>query len=448
MSAGRPGRSSWTWPEGHGVILREPRNAVEVALARDEAGDRTQERNRSGAVDALRAIAALMILLDHTSYLAVGTTLGPVPTAITRMLAGGIYLFFVVSGYLIAGPFLRALVRGDPLPALKPYLVRRGARILPGYWVAFTVFLLLFAHSQGVRPYQLPVHFLLLQTLWPRVGEAEAIYGVAWTLGIEATFYVLVPLVAMALRAVHRGPWRPGRLAVLVAISGAACIVWTYFVRREFGVSAPSIWAQIAQHGPQMWWYAFCPGMLVALLALADERHRLARGVRRLMATPALCLGAAVALWPLAFAMERSGSYLLVTLSPPVYVVACGLILGTTVVAGNWIDRPVRVLAPIGLVSYGIYLWHWTVIQVIWRDTSWKIHGVGLAWLADASLVLAFTLPLAAASWFAIERPSMRWAAGWAKRHRRSPEAVGGAEPDGPKPEPAPPPQLPQAPVA
>src|SRR5690348_8753834 len=58
--------------------LREPMTPDAVALRRPEGGDRTEGRNRSGVVDALRAVAALMVVVDHTSFVAVGPNLSPV----------------------------------------------------------------------------------------------------------------------------------------------------------------------------------------------------------------------------------------------------------------------------------------------------------------------------------------------------------------------------------
>jgi peptidoglycan/LPS O-acetylase OafA/YrhL len=134
------------------------------------------------------------------------------------------------------------------------------------------------------------------------------------------------------------------------------------------------------------------------------------------MAMPWLTLPAAAALWGLAYAMERSSSTLLLNNYQAVFVIASGLFLGTIVVAGPWLTPIVRVLAPIGLISYGIYLWHDTVVQVIWKHTSIGFHGGPLAWLGDCVLVAVITLPIAALSWFAVERPAMRRAAAWARR--------------------------------
>jgi peptidoglycan/LPS O-acetylase OafA/YrhL len=396
------------------ATVREPASPVDVALRRDEAGDRTKERNRSGIIDALRAIAALMVLADHTHWIAVGPFPGTLATAIDEMLAAGIYLFFAVSGYLIAGPFLRALVRGDPLPKAGPYFVRRVARIYPAYLVAFAVGVLL-PPAPHIQAYQVPVHLLLLQSVWPHAGEATALFPVAWTLGTEIAFYLFVPLAAAILRALHPSPWRPGRLALLVMAAGAATVAWEYFVRRHFGGST-DLWAQIADNGLQIWLAAFCPGMVVALAALGSQESPAWRGFKWLMARPWLCFLLAAGLWLTAYAIQHYGSLALIAVSRPVYYIACGLILGCCVAAGGWITRPVRFLAPLGLVSYGIYLWHAIVIKLIYRHTGVGLHGVGLPWLLDALLVLAMTLPFAALSWYAIERPLMHRAARWARR--------------------------------
>ena len=399
--------------------LREPVDPAAAALARTDSGDRTQARNRSQIIDALRAIAALMVLADHTTL----NLPGPVAAAISRMLGVGVFLFFVISGYLIAGPFLRALVRGEPLPRIWAYALRRGTRIYPAYWIAFTAAALLIPPSNGIHSYQIPVHLLLLQSSWPHAGEPAAILGVAWTLGIEVAFYVFIPLAAMLLRALHPAPWKPARLATLVVGAGAASIGWTYFVLVHLGNSTTT--AALAAHiGLQMWLFAFCPGMLIALAALSQEADGEWAWFRGLTQRPAFSLTAAGVLWAGGYAMEHTNHPWLVATSTPMYVVACGLVVAIMVNTGSWIRRPAAVLAPLGLISYGIYLWHWIVIDFIWHHTSIGASALGLHWVADAVLVVAISLLLATASWFGIERPLMRQAATWLSGRSEHPESV------------------------
>jgi peptidoglycan/LPS O-acetylase OafA/YrhL len=395
--------------------LREPVAAVDVALRRDESGDRTAERNRSGVVDSVRALAALMVLVAHASFVANNGAPGPVGTALRQMLGAGVLIFFSLSGYLIAGPFLRALVEGRPLPRLGAYFVRRAARIYPAYWIALAAVLLFLWPAGGVRPYQFPVHILLLQSSWPVNGEPTSIFFVAYTLGIEASFYVFVPLVALVLRGVHPKPWRPSVLAALVIAAGVASAAWSYVAATKIGIGR-TLLQRFFEIGLQSWLYFFCPGMVLALAATAGP----SRGwdaFKRLMATTRLALPASVALWGLAYAMERSHTLLVVGNYQVMFTIAAGLFLGAVIVAGPWINPVVRVLAPIGLISYGIYLWHDVFIDVLIRTHSpIGVTGGPAAWVADCLIVTAMTLPVAALSWFAVERPSMRAAAAWARR--------------------------------
>ena len=86
----------------------------------------------------------MMVLVSHAAGMA-----GPIDAHRpfdVRSLAGtsgsGVYLFFVLSGYLISGPFLNALARGRRLPMLAGYAVRRAARILPAYWIPLVAIVL------------------------------------------------------------------------------------------------------------------------------------------------------------------------------------------------------------------------------------------------------------------------------------------------------------------
>jgi peptidoglycan/LPS O-acetylase OafA/YrhL len=394
----------------HDRGLREPLAAVDVALRRDENADRTTERNRSAVVDAVRALAALMVLIAHASFIANNGYPGSVGYALRQMLGAGVLIFFSLSGYLIAGPFLRALVDGRPLPRISTYFVRRAARIYPAYWIAFAAVLVFLWPPGGVRAYQFPVHLLLLQSSWPVNGEPTSIFFVAWTLGVEAAFYAFVPLAALVLRAVHPGPWRPGRLAAIVVVGAVASAAWSYIAATQLGGDRSRL-VLFSEIGLQVWLYAFCPGMIIALAATSGWST-----FKRVMATPWLTLPAAVALWGAAYAMERSSSTFLVNNYQVMFVLGSGLFLATIVVAGAWTRPIVRVLAPIGLISYGIYLWHDIVVQVIWKHTSIGFTGGPVAWIGDCVLVAAITLPIAAVSWFAIERPALRHAAAWARR--------------------------------
>src|SRR5436309_6084224 len=132
-------------------------------------GAAATDHRRSANLDVVRAVAALMVLAAHAVALSVGPGNPSLPrwadTAVA-FLSNGVWLFFALSGYLIAGPFLRALVAGRAQPPATSYTVRRAARILPAYWIALAVAVVFATGSQLTHAWQLPVHGLLLQDLF------------------------------------------------------------------------------------------------------------------------------------------------------------------------------------------------------------------------------------------------------------------------------------------
>jgi peptidoglycan/LPS O-acetylase OafA/YrhL len=129
-------------------------------------GAAATDHRRSANLDVVRAVAALMVVVAHAVAFSVpgpGANLPLWARDAVAFLSNGIWLFFVLSGYLISGPFIRALAAGRSQPLAGSYAVRRAARILPAYWAALVVVLAL-ATAQDVQHWwQLVVHGLLLQ---------------------------------------------------------------------------------------------------------------------------------------------------------------------------------------------------------------------------------------------------------------------------------------------
>lgn len=391
-----------------------------AGLRRDETGDRSALTNRSQQIDGLRGLAALMVLIAHAASLS-----GPVDQQ--KLLSvhtwasrggSGVFLFFVLSGYLIAGPFIGALTAGRRRPALTGYALRRIARIVPAYWIALACMVTFAPPAVGVRWWQLPLHASLTHGWVP--GEQDALYFVGWSLSAEATFYVLVPIAAYAMARCAL-PVDVGRLAwlvlgVFVVGWGLTAVADVALVRTDFRLSDAG-WVQLAHNSPLPFLASFCPGIFVAL-ALTPEA--VARGggwalLRRLTASRlgvplAIGLGIASfvlfagATWPI---REVAGGIML--------AVAYGLLLGVVVQRGR---RPglLRLLAPVGVISYGIYLWHWIVKTLVDKHLPALVsHGAAEADLLNVALVLALTVPLATASWLLVERPAIHWAAARAR---------------------------------
>ncbi|MDG4788964.1 acyltransferase [Micromonospora sp. WMMD1102] len=173
--------------------------------------------SRLGWLDALRGIAALVVVFDHSSY-AFLAELRPQVMAHLNTSRYGILVFFLVSGYIIPASLER---RG----CVRTFWIGRVFRIYP-LWVAVVVAVLVggllgVAHirdfgEQSVATVAL-AHVSMLQEL---LGTPNLLL-VLWTLSYEMAFYLLV--VALFTVRLNRGSTTVAALlAVLAAVSVAA----------------------------------------------------------------------------------------------------------------------------------------------------------------------------------------------------------------------------------
>src|SRR5664279_5953773 len=102
----------------------------------------TEPKGRISGADGVRALAALMVIFHHIfQKLDAGAQslwLQDVHGMIIKG-ASGVSIFFVLSGMLLSYPFWRAYFEKRPHPSIRHYVVRRAARIMPGFYVALGV---------------------------------------------------------------------------------------------------------------------------------------------------------------------------------------------------------------------------------------------------------------------------------------------------------------------
>ena len=119
-------------------------------------------RVRNHALDGLRGLAALGVLTLHVWMFTVQGAHGrdELVSLLTGELRLGVVLFFVLSGYLLAGPWIASALDERPTPRLGRFAVKRAVRILPAYWVAMLGSFWLLAgtgHHYEVSAGQLPL---------------------------------------------------------------------------------------------------------------------------------------------------------------------------------------------------------------------------------------------------------------------------------------------------
>jgi peptidoglycan/LPS O-acetylase OafA/YrhL len=400
--------------------LREPGLAVDIESA---------ERSRN--LDILRAIAALSIVATHAYGLGIqpGETQTDLGFA-QRSLIGssGVWLFFALSGYLITGPFIRSLMTGGSLPDLLDYGTRRLARIFPAYLVAFAAVILWgLPRNIPIDWWEYPVHTVLLHNLVP--GQEQAMYNASWTLTIELLFYAAVPMVALLVRRFHRQPVSPHALVAGVVAIWLVSISWTFVAGGIEGYPKGALWLRFLL--PSML-SMFCPGILAAIAVVRwREQGRPPRWFELVCTHRRLALLSVVACCALGvlgiFQLLDTQVY---DLSRQAFAVGFGIVVMLALTRPDVSGVLGRVFGFLGLISYGIYLWHAAIRQIIYR------HGIegwvpmprmgAVTFVVHLLYLLALTLPVAWLSWVLVERPAIRWAKRTVDR-RQADAALAGA---------------------
>ncbi|WP_254903977.1 acyltransferase family protein [Streptomonospora nanhaiensis] len=224
-----------------------------------------QVRGHIEALDGVRALAALMVLVFHV---AIETGAALAPGVLGALLATGelgVPLFFALSGLLLYRPWARAAFGDTPGPRVRPYLWRRALRVLPAYWLVAVAALLLWSRdhldSAAVWAQVMTLTYVFDTDPW-YVGTGPYGLGQTWSLSVEVTFYALLPLIALLLtRAAVRG--RPGP-----AVRGRRLLVGLALL------TAVAVLALLPQYYPEprpyMYaWLPRCLGMFAVGMALA-----------------------------------------------------------------------------------------------------------------------------------------------------------------------------------
>ncbi len=368
--------------------------------------------------DSLRAIAALSILGYHGLYFGF---LHDRPHNLLIPLAAslnvGVVVFFAISGFLLYRPFVRARLRGEPLPAVGAYAWRRFLRIVPGYWVALTVVVLCLQVPGVLTKSGIPTYYGFLQIY----GADTALGGIgqAWSLCVELTFYLLIPLWAFAMRRLPgttREALAWGELVALagLGLAGFAFQAWTL---SELGphFTAGGTWRLFSL---PFYLDTFALGMALALLSAYWEERATPPGMGLLDRFPGIAwLGSALALWGASTLVGPDGQpahpltdtkYLILQQLLYTLCAVCLIVPAVFGDQGRGIVRRVlanRALLYVGLISYGVYLYH---LAVLTQLTRWGLpHRATTDWLLWFAVGIAGSVLLASLSYYLIERPAL-----------------------------------------
>jgi len=366
-------------------------------------------RERVVALDGLRAFALLIIMGYHFGVAHFG---------------GGFFsldIFYVLSGYLITGLLLGEWARSARI-RLGAFWARRARRLLPALCVVLVVVTLVirFTYPAGLYPdlRMADLSALFYFSNWWQIA-ASGNYFVAtgaisplthtWSLAVEEQFYLVWPLVVLAVlhlarrfgKETDRGVELLLGVSLVGVVASAAEMAWLYHP----GANITRLYFGTDTHAQSI-----LVGSVLACALTLVQRHRGLVG----MAPTAASRGAKVALTVVGLAgvvgtltltatlsgtsaLAYRGGFLLSALS------AAAIVCGAVCVTSGPLARclSVRPMVWMGTVSYGAYLWHFPVfIELDAARTG--LGGVGLL-----AVRVAATFTLAALSYYLVERPVM-----------------------------------------
>jgi peptidoglycan/LPS O-acetylase OafA/YrhL len=324
--------------------------------------------------DALRLIFASMVVLYHTGVLSHANSLA---WCLRVSASFAVQAFFVVSGFLVTMSF-------ENSSSIKSYASKRLRRITPAYVAVIIAAALGLSMISTLpldayfadREFWRYVAFNLVLSNFsapslPGVFQSNyvsAVNGSLWTIKIEVAFYCLVPFIVWATR-------RAGTLKVLGTIF-VASIIWRLGFSAAATATGMEIYAKLAKQ---------LPGQLCFFTGGAWAYYRTLRG----KTISGLIAGLAVVVYAL-------GSGWFYDFTAPLAV--------TAVVWWAAIEGPrLPAAARHGDFSYGIYLYHFPLIQSFVALGLYQ-RSPFLGWIASVIVVAL----CAAVSWRFIEHPFLR----------------------------------------
>ncbi len=326
------------------------------------------------ALDGLRAICIALVMFEHL----------PVkPLSIIRG-AIGVDIFFVLSGFLITTLLLREKEKYGSV-SLKGFYVRRAFRIFPIYYLVLLFYFLAIVLTHDALRWQelkiaLPYLLSFTQEFLPKA--AGKVFSHSWSLGYEEKFYLVWPLLLLALYPIRRRG-----LAILLAL-GTGIMLLPWMASRSYG--------------------GLLAGALLGILLDRSSRSRLQPYFLKIHPGVALALIAVT-------------YYLFVTrnLSILAFSAAMSLLVATLVLRQSMTRRLLenRVLVLLGKRSYAMYLVHVLVLNVL-SAVARKAHMD--AWFVLLPLAYLASFLAATVLFYLVEKPSMEFGRSISRRLRKN----------------------------
>ncbi len=355
-------------------------------------------------IDGLRFLAILLVVLFHINgYLITKTEnikfaenafLLNQPPEIFNYGNQGVQLFFVISGFILAIPFMRFyLGLSEKKMTLRDYFIRRLTRLEPPYILSLIIlFALLLLTGNGNSLIKLLLSFLastfyVHNLIFP--GQPPLINVVTWSLEIEVQFYILAPLLVWAICLIKNK--LPRRILVVSLILGFSILGWLIEVFWEIKILSVAAYLQY-----------FLTGILLCDVYLTENLEKNeSRNLLEIAAGLGLLSGI------ICFQTAKSPEFILRILSP-------FLIFGFYLIVfkNNWWRKIfcLKWLTLIGGMCYTIYLFHYQIISAIGRLTVNRLYfsDFTIYYIVQSVIFMSAILLISAIYFLAVEKPCMK----------------------------------------
>jgi peptidoglycan/LPS O-acetylase OafA/YrhL len=366
-------------------------------------------------LDSVRGIALLAVVAAHSSFF---MSLGGSGSLSHLRFDFSVRVFFMISAFLLYRPWVRARLAEWDAPSAAAYGWRRFLRIMPAYWVALTVIALWLGISYVFSGHGLWTYYGLVQVYQP--GWAVGGLPQAWTLNVEVIFYAFLPLWGALMRRLRASS---NAVKIRQELIGCLVLLGISFVYKVVITATGAIDGRGGvplQLNTLTFLDDFAIGMALGVLsAWYEGRRDLPRALRVHDRHPGITWGFALALAAVCSLAVGLFGRVAATISGPEYVVrhyllaliGVGLLLPALFgdPERGFVRRRVlssRVLGYLGMISYGVYLWHFAVLLQLqrWGFGDVAAHTGQWIWFPAA---LAGGVLLATISWYVVEQPAV-----------------------------------------
>lgn len=380
--------------------------------------------SRLAGADGLRAIACVLVVWHHTSQKLNPENVSPIVGAMHFLgMRGevGVSLFFVLSGCLLSLPFWSAFVENKPFPSVKKYALNRAARIAPAFWLnlvicnlmAIAVFNLEFNWQKFVSSFFF-VNSYHYSTFFP-----TELNGPLWSIGLEVSCYLLLPIVLFAIFrfAKSKAMAVVGMASAILALQVINPLIIQVFMTDnvqkgwQFGIDGGAKqWLPYWNVGS--FFTQFLLGSLAALV-IVMLRTKVTKASRLFDLGFVLASGAAIILVLARLTPGAPDSFTQQPYVSPFFalMMAVALVCAShSVYVARLLDN--RLFSWLAKLSFGIYLWHVVVIEIIARKfvPEYVYGGVTdtTKWILLSATVLVISVAIAAAFWKWLEAPILK----------------------------------------